>query len=48
MIDLNNLHGGTKLIKQIVEKNVNKKQPWSREQQRAKAATHKNVKPKSK
>jgi hypothetical protein len=47
MIDLNNLHGGTKLIKQIVEKNDNKKQPWSREQQREKAATHKNVKPKS-
>lgn len=48
MIDLNNLHGGSKLIKQIVEKNDSKKQPWSREKQREKVANHKNIKPKSK
>lgn len=48
MINLNNLNGGSKLIKQIVEKNGNKKEPWSKEQQRQKVATHKNVKPKTK
>lgn len=48
MIDLNNLHGGSKLIKQIVEKNDNKKQPWSREKQQEKVAAHKNIKPKTK
>jgi hypothetical protein len=48
MIDLNNLHGGRKLIKQIVEKTTNNKKPWSREQQQKKVANQKNIKPKAK
>ncbi len=48
MIDLNNLHGGNKLIKEIVEKQTSKKHPWSKEQQQKKVANHKNVKPKAK
>ena len=48
MIDLNNLHGGNKLIKEIVEKQTGNKQPWSKEQQQKKVANHKNVKPKAK
>jgi hypothetical protein len=46
MIDLNNLRGGIKLIREIVKNNDNKKQPWSKEKQRQKVATHKNIRPK--
>lgn len=48
MIDLNNLRNGTKLIKEIVKNSDNKRQPWSKEKQRQKVATHKNIRPKSK
>lgn len=48
MINLNNLHGGIKLIKEIMDKNNNKRQPWSREKQKEKVSTLKNYKHKQK
>lgn len=46
MIDLNNFNSGKKLIKKVMEKTNNTKQPWSKEQQVKKAATNKNPNPK--
>lgn len=46
MLNLNNIHAGKKLIKQILDNN-NINQPWSREKQLNKINQYKNIRPKS-
>lgn len=45
MNDLKRLNGGTKLIKQILDKNKQTNQPWSKTKQKQTINDQKNIKP---
>jgi len=45
MIDLKNLNGGDKLIKEILGQNKQNRQPWSKEKQKQFINQQKNIKP---